>query len=86
VRTASVPERIVPKSLLSDQLIVDIVVAKYCESMPLYRQQAAIERDAGIAIALSTIDDAVMRVGELLMPMAAAMKRELLAGNAAPLN
>jgi transposase len=80
VRTAAVPERIAPKSLLSDRFIVDIVVSKYCESMPLYRQQAAIRRDAGVAIALSTIDDAVMRVGELLMPIAAVMKRELLAG------
>ncbi|HMG01766.1 MAG TPA: IS66 family transposase [Edaphobacter sp.] len=80
VRTAAVPERIVPKSLLSDRIIVDIVVDKYCESLPLYRQQAAIKRDAGVVIALSTIDDAVMRVGELLMPIAAAMKRELLAG------
>jgi transposase len=79
VRTVAVPERIAPKSLLSDQLILDIVVAKYCESMPLYRQQAAMKRDAGVVIALSTIHDAVMRVGELLMAMACAMKRELLA-------
>ncbi len=80
VCTAAVPERIAPKSLLSDRLIVDIVVAKYCEAMPLFRQQASIKRDAGVSIALSTIDDAVMRVGELLVPIAAAMKRELLAG------
>jgi transposase len=81
VRTAATPERIAPKSLLSDRVIVDIIVAKYCESTPLYRQQAVLQRDAGVAIALSTLDDAVMRVGESLMPIAAAMKRELLAGD-----
>jgi transposase len=81
VRTAAAPERIAPKSLLSDRLIVDMVVAKYSQSLPLYRQQAALRRDAGIEIPLTTIDDAVMRVGELLMPIAAAMKRELLAGS-----
>jgi transposase len=80
VRTAAAPERIVPKSLLSDRVIVDLVVAKYCEAMPLYRQQAVLRRDAGVEIALSTLDDAVMRVGELLLPILAAMKRELLAG------
>lgn len=80
VQTAAVPERIVPKSLLSDRVIVDLVVAKYCNALPIYRQQAMLRRDAGLEIALSTLDDAVMRVGELLLPIASAMKRELLAG------
>ena len=31
-------------------------------------------------IALSTLNDAVLRVGELLLPIVAAMKRELLTG------
>ena len=80
VSTAPAPERIVAKSLLSDQLIIDLVVNKYCESLPLYRQQAVLRRDGGVEIARSTLDDAVMRVGELLLPIAAAMKRDLLAG------
>jgi transposase len=80
VHTAAAPERIVPKSILSDQVIVEAVVNKYCASLPLYRQQAIIKRDAGIEIPLSTLNDSVLRVGELLLPIAAAMKRELLAG------
>jgi transposase len=80
VSTAAAPERIVAKSLLSDQVIIDLVVNKYCESLPLYRQQAVLRRDGGVEIARSTLDDAVMRVGELLLPIAAAMKRDLLAG------
>jgi len=80
VQTAAAPERIVPKSILSDQMIIEAVVNKYCASLPLYRQQAMIRRDAGIEIPLSTLNDSVLRVGELLMPIAAAMKRELLAG------
>lgn len=69
-----------PKSMLSDRVIIDLVVAKYWESLPLYRQQAMLRRDAGLEIALSTLDDAVMLVGDLLLPIAAAMKRELLSG------
>jgi transposase len=80
VSTAAAPERIAPKSLLSDRVIIDIVVGKYCESLPLYRQQAMLRRDAGVEIALSTLDDAVMRVGELLIPITGAMKHDLLAG------
>ncbi len=74
------PERICPKSVLSDQLIIEAMVGKYCASLPLYRQQAIIKRDAGVQIALSTLNDGVLRVGELLIPIAAAMKREVLAG------
>ena len=81
VQTAAAPERIVPKSLLSDRVIIDLVVNKYCMSLPLYRQQAELRRDAGVEIALSTLNDGVMRVGDLLMPIAAAMKRELLTGS-----
>jgi transposase len=80
VQTAPVPERIVAKSVLSDQLIVEAMVGKYCASLPLYRQLAIIQRDAGVQIAPSTLNDGVLRVGELLIPIVAAIKREVLAG------
>ena len=80
VQTAPVPERIVAKSVLSDQLIIEAMVGKYCASLPLYRQQAIIQRDAGVQIAPSTLNDGVLRVGELLIPIVAAMKREVLTG------
>ena len=80
VQTAPAPERICPKSVLSDQAIIEAVVGKYCASLPLYRQQAIIRRDAGVQIALSTLHDGVLRVGELLIPIGAAMKREVFSG------
>jgi hypothetical protein len=61
--------------------IIDLLVSKYADAKPIYRQQATIRRDAGIELALSTLDDAVLYSGELLIPIAVAMKRELLAGN-----
>ena len=81
VRTAAAPERILPKSVLSDNVIVDLLVNKYADAKPIYRQQATMRRDAGIEVALSTLDDAVLHSGELLMPIATAMKRDLLAGS-----
>jgi transposase len=76
-----VPERIAPKSIFSDEVIIDFVVSKYCDALPLYRQRAMLLRDLGIEVALTTIDDAVLRVGELLIPFSNLMKRDLLAGN-----
>lgn len=81
VQTAATPERIIAKSLFSDQVIIDFVVAKYADSLPVYRQSARLKRDAGLEVPRSTICDAVLRVGELLLPIAGAMRRELLAGN-----
>jgi transposase len=48
--------------------------------LPLYRQRAILLRDLGIDVALTTINDAVLRVGELLIPVVGAMKRDLLTG------
>ena len=54
------------------------MVAKYCDHLPLYRQAAILERDAGAEIGRATLDGWVMRVGELLEPVVAAMRQDLL--------
>lgn len=80
VVTAPAPVRIAPKSLFADETIISILIDKYCDSVPLYRQRAILMRDTGIDVALTTINDAVLRVGELLIPVVDTMKRDLLAG------
>ena len=79
VQTAAPILRIADKSIFSDILLVDFVVKKYCSSLPLYRQRADLRRDAGVEIPLTTINDGVLRVGDLLVPVAHAMQREILA-------
>ena len=81
VATAPVPERIAPKSIFADETIVEFILRKYADSVPLYRQRAILMRDLGIDVALTTINDAVLRAGELLTPLVDVMKRDLLAGN-----
>ncbi|MCW5964897.1 MAG: IS66 family transposase, partial [Bryobacterales bacterium] len=81
VKTAPVAPSIIAKSLVSDRIVIDTVIAKYLDHLPLYRQSAMLARDAGVEIHRSTMDGWVMRVGELLEPIAQAMRRELLAGN-----
>jgi transposase len=80
VVTAPAPVRIAPKSIFADETIVEFIVRKYCDALPLYRQRAILMRDLGIDVALTTINDAVLRVGELLIPVVDTMKRDLLAG------
>jgi transposase len=80
VVSAPLPPRIIEKSLASDQIVIDTVVSKYCDHTPLYRQSAILERDTGLELSRATLDGWVLRVGELLIPMVAAMRRELLRG------
>ena len=81
VTGAPLPSRIIDKSLVSDGVIIDTVVNKYCDHSPLYRQSVALLRDAGIEISRATMCGWVMTIGEMLMPVAKAMQRQLLAGN-----
>jgi transposase len=81
VVVAPVPERIIPKSLVSDQIIINTTVAKYCDALPLYRQSASLKRDTGLNICRSTMDGWVMQVGEFLLPVVRHMRVELLGGS-----
>lgn len=80
VFAAPLPERIIEKSLASDQVVIDTIVAKYCDALPLYRQSVILARDTGLEISRSTMVGWVMRVGELLTPIVGVMRRELLGG------
>ena len=68
------------KSLVSDEVIINTVVNKYCDHAPLYRQSVALLRDAGIDISRATMCGWVMTIGEMLMPDVGAMRSQLLAG------
>ena len=81
VIAAPLTERIVEKGLASDAVVINTVVAKYCDHLPLYRQAVMLEREAGVEIGRATLDGWVMRVGELLAPVIAAMRRDLLTGS-----
>jgi transposase len=78
IRMPELEPRIVEKGLASDAVVIGTVVAKYCDHLPLYRQQAILEREAGVEISRATLDGWVMRVGELLQPVVAAMRQDLL--------
>ena len=79
VSTGPVGERIVPGGKLSDAFIVDVLLKKYQLHQPLYRQSQALLRDAQVAVSGSTLGDAVLAAGALLLPVNAAQRMELLA-------
>ena len=78
--SAPLPPRIIEKCLASDQIVIDTIISKYCDHTPLYRQSGILKRDTGLELSRATLDGWVLRVGELLAPMVAAMRRELIGG------
>lgn len=78
VSAAPLPVRIIEKGLVSDRVVIDAIVSKYSDHLPLYRPSAMLERDTGVSISRATMDGWMMQTGESLIPVAAAVGRELL--------
>jgi len=81
VSAAPLPKRIIDKGLVSDRVVIDTIVGKYSDHLPLYRQSMMVERETGITISRATMDGWIMRTGDLLTPVVEVMKRELFASN-----
>ena len=78
VITASLPRRIMEKSMAGEGLLAQIIVDKYVDHLPLHRQLQRFER-AGVTIAQSTINDWVKAVLVHLTALYEVHKRQVLA-------
>lgn len=74
---APVAPHVIDKGLPTSGLLAQVLVAKYLDHLPLYRQEAIFER-AGHAIARSTLAQWVGECGVQLQPLVDALARELL--------
>jgi transposase len=78
---APLPARIIEKGLVSDGVVIDTIIRKYCDHLPLYRQSVILDRESGVDISRATLDGWVMQVGELLRPLVGVMGRQLVQGS-----
>jgi transposase len=74
---APVAAHIIDKGIPSTGLLAQVLVAKYLDHLPLYRQEAIFER-AGLAIARSTLAAWVGECGVQLQPLVDALVAEML--------
>jgi transposase len=79
--SAPLPVRIIEKGLVSDRVVIDTIIHKYCDHLPLYRQSVILDRESGVDISRATLDGWVMQVGEMLRPLVVVMGRELVQGS-----
>jgi transposase len=73
---APVPAHVIDKGIPTTGLLAQVLVAKFLDHMPLYRQEAVFER-AGHAIARSTLAQWVGECGAQLQPLVQALADEL---------
>jgi len=80
VVTAAVPAQIVPKSKLSNDLVIEILVQKYQQHLPVYRQCATLAQEFGIDLSRKTLSQAILAAGGLLSAVTRAQAAQLVAG------
>jgi transposase len=80
VSIAPAPPAPIDKGLPGPGLLAHVVLAKYEDHNPLYRQQQQFAR-LGVQIPRTTLCDWIEKSADLLQPIVRAMKDQLLAGN-----
>ena len=78
---ASLPSRPIERGRPGPGLLAHVLVNKYADHLPLYRQSQIFERD-GLDLDRSTLADWVGKSTALLEPLADAIGRHVLAGQA----
>ncbi|HIE1977074.1 TPA: transposase, partial [Escherichia coli] len=77
VFSGKMPAHILPKSAVEPSVIAQVVISKYTDHLPLYRQQYIFAR-MGVELPVSTMADMVGVAGAALAPLAKLLHHELL--------
>jgi transposase len=77
IAQAEAPSRPIARGLAGPGLLAHVLVSKYCDHLPLYRQSQIYARE-GIDLERSTLADWVGSASALLEPLVAAISRHVL--------
>lgn len=78
VLTAPAPKALLPKSLVSPELLAYIMTQKFVNAMPLYRQEQDFKR-LGVKLSRQNLSNWVIKGAALLTPLVDALKSQLVA-------
>lgn len=73
---ASAPNRVIPQGLPGPRLLAHVVVSKFADHLPLYRQSVIYKRE-GVDISRSTLADWLGHVSWLIQPLVDALLKLL---------
>ncbi|MEM9835792.1 MAG: IS66 family transposase [Bacteroidota bacterium] len=75
---AAAPDQVLPKSIAGAGLLTQIMIAKYVDHLPLYRQQQMFKRDIDYEVSSSTLGDWFSSGCTLLEPLYVALIKQVL--------
>ena len=76
----NLPTRPIEKGLFGENLLAQLLIDKYCDHIPFYRQEQRFKR-AGIKLAYSTLADTPRQLCKLFEPLYEVLKSEALQSN-----
>lgn len=79
VKIAPAPVQLLPKSIATEGLLAHIIVSKFADALPLYRQERIFER-IGVQISRATMANWVVAAAELCKPMMDWLENEIRGG------
>jgi transposase len=71
------PAQLIEKSMASPSLVAGIAIAKFCDHLPLYRQEQIFER-IGITLSRQTMSAWILTVGEKIIPLVNLLQDHIL--------
>lgn len=80
ITQSAAPERPIARGLAGPGLLAHVLVSKYCDHLPLYRQSEIYAR-SGVALERSTLADWVGQCSALLAPLVGALRDYVLTGS-----
>ena len=79
VKIAPVPLQIIPKSFATAALLTYIIIAKFIDSLPLYRQEKQFSR-LGIYLPRATMANWMIQVADRCQPLIPLLRQEIRSG------
>jgi transposase len=80
VTEAAVPAEFLPKSIAAPGLLANVILAKYADHCPLYRQEGIWQR-IGVDLARSTLCNWILNAADKLQVLLPLMRNEILETN-----
>jgi transposase len=80
VKTAPMPPQIIPQGIATPGLLAHIIVAKFVDALPFYRQEKQFSR-LGVDVSRSTMVSWAMSAAKACDPLMGLFKEELLANH-----
>jgi transposase len=81
VRIAPAVSQLLPKSIASPALVSYMIVSKFCDALPFYRQERQFQR-MGVDISRQDMANWTLKVFDRINPLLELLRRQILGGSA----